>query len=340
MLHLYFCRPVVAILALYSYWVPQILHSTYSGTKHSLHPVYLVGTSLARCFVPLYILGCPNNFLTLLTIYVNPQYLAVLSDAAVRGAATGAPDLQDLSTSSVSACWVLVLWQAVQVGVLLLQGSLGPRFFVPKQWLPQRYDYHRTIPATVRAALTAHSSTAPAPTAVTTAPDSGNRDTSGDIAMTGMRSRASTSSRSPVIGNLAAGATAPASGSGVGGGLFAMLFGVRAGAGTGAVNREDHDADMLETGSLLSSYNRDRESREGNAARTPTATGTGVNTAAAISASDVSSSGSHDAECVICYNAIHLTAGDYMVSVTAVVVRAMLYCFSTRCDMNTSTCSL
>jgi hypothetical protein len=305
----------VAILALYSYWVPQILHSTYSGTKHSLHPVYLVGTSLARCFVPLYILGCPNNFLTLLTIYVNPQYLAVLSDAAVRGAATGSPDLQDLSTSSVSACWVLVLWQAVQVGVLLLQGSLGPRFFVPKQWLPQRYDYHRPIPATVRAALSAHSNTAPAPTAATTAPDSGNRDTSGDIAMTGMRSRASTSSRSPVIGNPAAGAIPPASGGSVGGGLFAMLFGARAGAGAGASagNREDQDADMLETGSLLSSYNRDRECREGNAARTPTATGTGVNTAAAISASDVSSSTGHDAECVICYNAIHLTAGDYMV---------------------------
>jgi hypothetical protein len=323
----------VAILALYSYWVPQILHSTYSGTKHSLHPVYLVGTSLARCFVPLYILGCPNNFLTLLTIYVNPQYLAVLSDAAVRGAATGAPDLQDLSTSSVSACWVLVLWQAVQVGVLLLQGSLGPRFFVPKQWLPQRYDYHRTIPATVRAALTAHSNAAPASTAVTTAPDSGNRDTSGDIAMTGMRSRASTSTRSPVIGNPANSATPSASGGGgIGGGLYAMLFGARGVAGAGAANREDQDADMLETGSLLSSYNRDRESREGSAARTPTATGTGVNTAAAISASDVSSSGSHDAECVICYNAIHLTAGDYMVRATVVVGRAMLLCFSTCCD--------
>jgi hypothetical protein len=295
----------VAILALYSYWVPQILHSTYSGTKHSLHPVYLVGTSLARCFVPLYILGCPNNFLTLLTIYVNPQYLAVLSDAAVRGAATGAPDLQDLSTSSVSACWVLVLWQAVQVGVLLLQGSLGPRFFVPKQWLPQRYDYHRPVPATVRAALTAHSSTAPASAAATTAPDSGNRDTSGDIAMTGMRSRASTSSRSPVIGNPASSATPSASGGGVGGGLYAMLFGARAGAGATAGSREDQDADMLETGSLLSSYNRDRDSRE--------ATGAGASTAGAINASDVSSSTGHDAECVICYNAIHLTAGDYMV---------------------------
>jgi hypothetical protein len=305
----------VAILALYSYWVPQILHSTYSGTKHSLHPVYLVGTSLARCFVPLYILGCPNNFLTLLTIYVNPQYLAVLSDAAVRGAATGAPDLQDLSTSSVSACWVLVLWQAVQVGVLLLQGSLGPRFFVPKQWLPQRYDYHRPIPATVRAALTAHSNTAPASTAATTAPDSGNRDTSGDIAMTGMRSRAATSSRSPVIGNTANSATPSASGGGgIGGGLYAMLFGARSVAGTGAANREDQDADMLETGSLLSSYNRDRDSREGSAVRTPTATGTGVSTTVAIGASDVSSSSTgHDAECVICYNAIHLTAGDYMV---------------------------
>ncbi|KAF9437991.1 hypothetical protein BGZ76_010278 [Entomortierella beljakovae] len=42
--------------------------------------------------------------------------------------------------------WGLVLWVALQVGVLLLQDWLGPRFFVPKKYLPPVYDYHPILP--------------------------------------------------------------------------------------------------------------------------------------------------------------------------------------------------
>lgn len=50
---------------------------------------------------------------------------------------------------SPSACIFLVVWLAVQVGILHLQATFGPRFFVPKRFLPQRYDYHRALPAQV-----------------------------------------------------------------------------------------------------------------------------------------------------------------------------------------------
>eukprot|EP00639_Heterosigma_akashiwo_P001533 CAMPEP_0194563730 /NCGR_PEP_ID=MMETSP0292-20121207/3668_2 /TAXON_ID=39354 /ORGANISM="Heterosigma akashiwo, Strain CCMP2393" /LENGTH=195 /DNA_ID=CAMNT_0039412717 /DNA_START=979 /DNA_END=1565 /DNA_ORIENTATION=- len=49
-------------------------------------------------------------------------------------------------------CVVLVVWTAVQVAVLLLQDKerLGPRFFVPKRFLPPRYDYRRPLPDSLR----------------------------------------------------------------------------------------------------------------------------------------------------------------------------------------------
>lgn len=34
---------------------------------------------------------------------------------------------------------------AVQAAVLLCQTILGPRWFVPKRFLPAKYDYHRPV---------------------------------------------------------------------------------------------------------------------------------------------------------------------------------------------------
>lgn len=124
---------------MYSYWWPQIIHSLYQGTRHSLHPLYLFGTSITRLFLPLYIIGCPQNFFVELIKYYS---------------ASGQlpPDSHILS---VSACYFLVIWQFVQVGVLCLQSTFGPRFFVPKRFLPGRYDYHRPLPPSIAPALQA-----------------------------------------------------------------------------------------------------------------------------------------------------------------------------------------
>lgn len=40
-------------------------------------------------------------------------------------------------------------WVGLQVAVLLSQGRLGPRWFVPRRWRPQKYDYHREVPQSV-----------------------------------------------------------------------------------------------------------------------------------------------------------------------------------------------
>lgn len=287
----FYTQPVVAVLAMFSFWVPQIAHSAYYGTKPAFHPVYLLGTSSARCFIPLYVLGCPHNFLSLLGVYMNPHYLAGMADSAAHSHAQ-APGL---SAASYSACWVLVLWMTAQVGVLLLQGSLGPRFFVPKQWLPSKYDYHRPIPAHLRA-LPASVATA---IATTTSSSGGgfNGDTraavssssAGDLEMTGMRSRNS-ASLSP-NGSYASR-------------LQALLGFSRPEDSAGADRDEDGngegDQEDAETGRLLGERHQYPLSQQG-----------GVSVAASATVAE-----RNELECVICYN--HITQGsfDYMVRIS------------------------
>ncbi|CAM9287326.1 unnamed protein product [Choristocarpus tenellus] len=75
--------------------------------------------SLSRMAIPLYVYGCPNSFITLLTEDYRPNY---------------------------RQCLALMLWMSVQVLVLLAQDRFGPRFFIPKRFLPTKYDYHRPLP--------------------------------------------------------------------------------------------------------------------------------------------------------------------------------------------------
>ena len=49
-------------------------------------------------------------------------------------------------TSKWAACLVLVLWMGLQVAVLELQDKFGSRFFLPRSWFPESYDYFRPIP--------------------------------------------------------------------------------------------------------------------------------------------------------------------------------------------------
>jgi uncharacterized membrane protein YwaF len=57
--------------------------------------MYCVGTTLSRLFIPLYLLGCPRNFFSVL----NP------------GAIPYSP----------VSCLVLILWSLLQMSVLLAQ---------------------------------------------------------------------------------------------------------------------------------------------------------------------------------------------------------------------------
>ena len=112
---------VVALLA-NSYWIPQIAWSAWcAGKKPPLLPSYVAGISFTRLLVPLYLFGCPRNF-----VQSKPQYWV---------------------------CWALVAWVAAQCAALAAQHRWGPRCFVPAWLLPEVYDYHRVADeATLRAA--------------------------------------------------------------------------------------------------------------------------------------------------------------------------------------------
>ena len=98
---------VVALLA-NSYWIPQIAWSAWCAGKKPLLPSYVAGISFTRLLVPLYLFGCPRNF-----VRSKPQYWV---------------------------CWALVAWVAAQCAALAAQHRWGPRCFVPAWLLPEVYD--------------------------------------------------------------------------------------------------------------------------------------------------------------------------------------------------------
>jgi len=312
---------------MYSFWFPQAIYSAYTGTKHSFHPVYLIGVSLCHLFIPLYILGCPNNFLGLLSVYINPQYLAEMATE---------PDahhslLHQQPLSSVSACWVLVIWMTVQVGLLMLQTALGPRFFIPKKWLPSKYDYKRPIPAHLCTAFPASnisggtSSSSSSSSSGDNSGNAGRNESVGDIAMTGIRSRSSASSPGGSNNNISG--TSSSSGSR---GSWASSYsgGLQALFGYGRINNNSnsnsninnadgvYEVEMsdLETGRLLgddnngSYHNSNGNSGSRSSALTSShvAAGTGTGTGGDINPGSM--------DCAICCNIIHFNSDDNLVS--------------------------
>lgn len=51
------------ILFAYSFWLPQVVHCAQADAKQPLRPLYIVGMSLTRLMLPLYVYGCPSNVL-------------------------------------------------------------------------------------------------------------------------------------------------------------------------------------------------------------------------------------------------------------------------------------
>jgi len=100
---------------LYSFWIPQIIHSAQHGHRRPLQPMYVVGISVTRLGLPLYFFWCPKNWL----------HTATMPGFAL----------------------FLCFYVACQAGVLLLQHRFGPRCFVPRQFWPDHYDYYRPLPS-------------------------------------------------------------------------------------------------------------------------------------------------------------------------------------------------
>lgn len=108
-------NPAALILLMYSFWVPQILWSAIQGHRSPMLMTYVFGMSATRLVFPLYLLACPSNF-----FHSQPMpHIAVLA----------------------------VLWVGAQALVLFCQRLWGPRFFLPKRFLPASYDYYRVMPS-------------------------------------------------------------------------------------------------------------------------------------------------------------------------------------------------
>ena len=110
-------RPWLIAVLCNSYWLRKLRVVGVEQLQKPLLPKYVLGISVTRLLVPLYLFGCPENF-----VRVKPQFWV---------------------------CWLLVAWVAAQVAAIAAQHILGPRCFVPKAWLPEVYDYHRQVDASV-----------------------------------------------------------------------------------------------------------------------------------------------------------------------------------------------
>eukprot|EP00475_Leptophrys_vorax_P007491 TRINITY_DN14740_c0_g1_i2.p1 TRINITY_DN14740_c0_g1~~TRINITY_DN14740_c0_g1_i2.p1 ORF type:complete len:539 (+),score=14.62 TRINITY_DN14740_c0_g1_i2:89-1618(+) len=106
------------LLLFYSFWIPQIVTSVIRDSRKPLHVHYILGISLTRLAIPLYIFGCPKNFMR-----VEPSF---------------------------AWCATLVTFLGAQVAMLLLQHYLGPRWFIPRQFLPEKYSYFRRVACITR----------------------------------------------------------------------------------------------------------------------------------------------------------------------------------------------
>ncbi|XP_054815238.1 transmembrane E3 ubiquitin-protein ligase FLY1-like [Prosopis cineraria] len=104
-----YLRPI--LLLMYSFWMPQIITNVIRDSRKPLHPHYILGITATRLAVPLYIFGCPKNFMR-----IEPDE---------------------------SWCLCLAVFIGLQAAILLLQNYLGSRWFIPRQILPEKYSYYR-----------------------------------------------------------------------------------------------------------------------------------------------------------------------------------------------------
>ena len=107
----------VAMMLVYSFWIPQIFTNAYYDSKKPLTDHYMYGISLSRLFFPLYFYGCPNNHVSVLIRWEYKPY----------------------------AAFFLLLWMGLQVSLLRIQEIYGARILIPKQFLPVKYDYKRKV---------------------------------------------------------------------------------------------------------------------------------------------------------------------------------------------------
>ena len=110
---------VPLVVASQLYWVPQIFEDAFTGHKSALTNQFILGVSVCRLVLPMYMWGCPDTIFNGEVIFRPP----------------GGPGVAIL----------IFLLQIIQVGLMLTQRRFGPRWFVPWMFLPHVYNYYRKV---------------------------------------------------------------------------------------------------------------------------------------------------------------------------------------------------
>jgi len=263
--------------------------------------------TITRLFLPLYFLGCPKNYLTILWQEFSPVMTSLSPDDPATAAANW--------LWSVEMSWFVIGWMGIQIAIMLIQsnGSGGPRICIPKSWFPRGYDYHRGIPRTVllgqhtssavnaRRSNSNNQSARPWYRRIWKAFQRGIRYVTGSTGVSyhqGIRySSVSTDANNSN--------TIPANNSGMTNNPLFSWFG---GAGSTDSDSDDDDDTTIAAAAERSDdvVRQDELGDIETGAILPMSVHDNVNS---------TSSSSHGLECVICYNAIHLNVQNpYMVS--------------------------
>lgn len=96
-----------------SFWVPQIFRNTKRNSRRAFAWQFMIGQSILRILPVAYCYLYPHNVLLVATDW--------------------------------KAFCVLAGWLWVQLWVLAFQDVLGPRFGMPKGWMPEAWDYHPVL---------------------------------------------------------------------------------------------------------------------------------------------------------------------------------------------------
>lgn len=134
-------QPVVALIMLtaHSFWMPQIVRNVKRGSRRALDNLYVIGMTLSRLYLPL----CKLN--RMIAIVFWSQRTDNTPPCSPKDA-FACPD-NILGQRMQSWIWLVVLWLALQVLVLFLQDTLGPRFFISERYMPKPYNYHPVLQA-------------------------------------------------------------------------------------------------------------------------------------------------------------------------------------------------
>ncbi|KAK8067067.1 hypothetical protein PG997_013814 [Apiospora hydei] len=93
-----------------SLWVPQIYRNIYRNCRRAFSWRFVVGQSVLRLLPISYFYTAQDNF-----AFAEPDWTAFT---------------------------VLAGWLWIQIWVLVAQNVLGPRFGLPKNWMPEAWEYH------------------------------------------------------------------------------------------------------------------------------------------------------------------------------------------------------